>query len=151
MNTKHSYRRNSFLCKRLRLTALLLMVLTVVITWPQAHANTKNKQMYQGQNLTSEQNFQIAMEAQTERDFSKMLDHLRQSAETGNVEAQEMLGMVLLVGPNLYGKTVKVDRCEAGKWMRRAVAQGSYVAKHQLDFLNRLRNSSGRDACRLSR
>jgi hypothetical protein len=64
--------------------------------------------------LTAEQNFQVAMEAQTGRNYPAMLKHLRSSAEAGNLDAQEMLGLVLIVGPNLYGNSVKVNRCEAG-------------------------------------
>ena len=98
--------------------------------------------------MSHEQKFQLAMEAQTARDYRTMLTLLRQAATQGNVEAQEMLGMALLVGPTLYGAGVKADRCEAGLWLRKAVAQGSEVGKVQLDFLNRLRQSpSGRDVC----
>ena len=101
-----------------------------------------------GAAITPEQNFQLALEAQTAREYRKMMFHLRQAAEAGNVEAQEMLGMALLVGPTLYGSAVKAGRCEAATWMRRAAAQGSDVGKHQLTFLNRLRQApSGKDVC----
>jgi len=97
---------------------------------------------------TPEQSFQLGLEAQSARDYRAMLNLLRDAAAQGNVEAQEMLGMVLLVGPALYGPTVKANRCEAGLWLRKAVAQGSEVGKVQLDFLNRLRQSpSGQDVC----
>lgn len=97
---------------------------------------------------TPEQNLQLGLEAQTARDYRGMLNFLRTAASQGNVEAQEMLGMALLVGPTLYGPAVKANRCEAGLWLRKAVAQGSYVGRVQLDFLNRLRNSpSGEDVC----
>jgi TPR repeat protein len=97
---------------------------------------------------TPEQNLQMGLEAQSAREYRTMLNRLRESASHGNVEAQEMLGMALLVGPTLYGPTVKANRCEAGLWLRKAVAQGSAVGKVQLDFLNRLRQSpSGQDVC----
>jgi TPR repeat protein len=97
---------------------------------------------------TPEQKYQLALEAQTAREYRTMMTLLRQAAEAGDVEAQEMLGMALLTGRTLYGASVKPDRCEAVVWMRRAAAQGSDYAKHQLMFLNRLRNApSGKDAC----
>ncbi len=97
---------------------------------------------------TPEQSFQMALEAQTARDYRTMLTLLRHAAEASNMQAQEMLGMALLAGPTLYGSAVQPDRCEAGKWMRRAAAQGSEIGKHQLTFLNRLRQApSGQDIC----
>jgi TPR repeat protein len=101
-----------------------------------------------GVELQSEQRFQLALEAQAARDYRSMLEELRQAATEGHAEAQEMLGMVLMTGPALYGTAVKADRCEAGMWMRRAAVQGSETAKVQLTFLNRLRASpAGKNAC----
>lgn len=97
---------------------------------------------------TPEQQYQMALEAQSAREYRTMMKLLRQSAEAGNLEAQEMLGIALLSGPTLYGNAVKSDRCEAGNWTRRAAAQGSDIGKHQLTFLNRLRQApTGKDAC----
>jgi len=97
---------------------------------------------------TPEQDFQMALEAQTARDYRTMLMLLRQAAEASNMQAQEMLGMTLLAGSTLYGSAVRPDHCEAGKWMRRAAAQGSEIGKHQLTFLNRLRQAPfGQDVC----
>ncbi|MDN6882946.1 sel1 repeat family protein [Variovorax sp. CAN2819] len=98
--------------------------------------------------LQAEQRFQLALEAQAARDYRAMLQHLRDAATDGHAEAQEMLGMVLMTGPALYGSAVRADRCEAGEWMRRAAVRGSETAKVQLTFLNRLRSSpDGRRAC----
>lgn len=97
---------------------------------------------------TSEQRFQLALEAQTARDYAPMLALLRQAARDGEAQAQETLAWVLLAGPTLYGTVVKTDRCEAVHWLRQAVAKGSQTARSQLDFLNRLRNApSGKMAC----
>lgn len=97
---------------------------------------------------TSEQRFQMALEAQTARDYDSMLALLRQAAREGEAQAQETLAWILLAGPTLFGTTVKADRCEAVHWLRQAVAKGNPSAKSQLDFLNRLRNApSGRMAC----
>nr|WP_269759370.1 sel1 repeat family protein [Variovorax sp. E3] len=52
--------------------------------------------------LQAEQRFQMALEAQSDRDYRTMLDMLRQAANEGHAQAQEMLGMVLLTGPTLY-------------------------------------------------
>lgn len=98
--------------------------------------------------LHTEQRFQLALEAQTARDYRTMLEQLRRAAGEGSAEAQEMLGMVLLTGPTLYGPAIQADRCEARGWMLRAASQGSDTAKTQLTFLNRLRQSpGGRSAC----
>ena len=101
-----------------------------------------------GVELQAEQRFQLALEAQADRDYRAMLVQLRQAATEGHAEAQEMLGMVLLAGPALYGTEVKADRCEARRWMLRAASQGSDTARVQLTFLNRLRQSpAGRNVC----
>ncbi|MDH1253713.1 sel1 repeat family protein [Comamonas thiooxydans] len=97
---------------------------------------------------TPEQRFQLALEAQTAGDYVPMLALLRQAARDGEAQAQETLAWVLLAGPNLYGKAVKADRCEAAHWLRQAVAKGSQTARSQLNFLNRLRNApNGKIAC----
>jgi len=98
--------------------------------------------------LHAEQRFQLALEAQSARDYRAMLQELRQSASQGNAEAQEMLGMVLLAGPTLYGNAIAADRCESRRWMLRAASQGSDTARVQLTFLNRLRHApAGSNAC----
>jgi TPR repeat protein len=98
--------------------------------------------------LHAEQRFQLALEAQAARDYRAMLEQLRQAAAEDHAEAQEMLGMVLLAGPTLYGAAIRADRCEARQWLLRAAAQGRETARVQLAFLNRLRQSpAGRNAC----
>lgn len=97
---------------------------------------------------TPEQLYQLALEAQSERAYPQMLELLRRSARAGHVEAQEMLGLALLVGPAVYGPAVTADRCEALHWARQAFAQGSPVAWQQLVFLNRTRSApAGHPAC----
>ncbi|WP_297755984.1 sel1 repeat family protein [Hydrogenophaga sp.] len=98
--------------------------------------------------VSTEQQFQLALEAQSAREYRAMLLWLRRAATAGDVQAQEMLGLALLVGPTLYGPAIKADRCEAGHWLARASAQGSEAARVSLDFLNRLRLApSGQDVC----
>jgi TPR repeat protein len=124
---------------RVLLSGVLLLAAALSAAHPSSNA---------GIELQSEQRFQLALEAQAARDYRSMLEELRQAATEGHAEAQEMLGMVLMTGPALYGTAVKADRCEAGMWMRRAAVQGSETAKVQLTFLNRLRTSpAGKNAC----
>ncbi|KQW63492.1 sel1 repeat family protein [Variovorax sp. Root411] len=126
----------------LRFRVLLSGVLLLVAALSAAHPSDA------GVELQAEQRFQLALEAQADRDYRSMLEQLRQAATEGHAEAQEMLGMVLMTGPTLYGAAVKADRCEAGAWMRRAAMQGSETAKVQLTFLNRLRASpAGTNVC----
>ncbi|VFR28697.1 TETRATRICOPEPTIDE REPEAT FAMILY PROTEIN [plant metagenome] len=94
------------------------------------------------------QKYQMALEAQSVGEYTRMVALLREAGEADHVPAQEMLGMALLAGPTVYGEAVPTDRCEAGKWMRRAAAQGSELGKTQWAFLHRLRNApSGEDVC----
>src|SRR5690606_15010314 len=87
------------------------------------------------------QTFELALEAQTAGHYEQMLRLLRAAAQADHLAAQEMLGMALLVGPTLYGDAVKADRCEAGRWIGRALAQGSEVARFQWEFLGRVRQA----------
>ena len=52
--------------------------------------------------ITPEQRFQLALEAQSARDYRSMMSLLREAGASGHREAQEMLGVVLLAGPLLY-------------------------------------------------
>ena len=98
--------------------------------------------------LQAEQRFQMALEAQSDRDYRTMLDMLRQAANEGHAQAQEMLGMVLLTGPTLYGSAVQADRCEASTWMHRAAAQGSESARAQLVLSEPVaQRAGGTNAC----
>jgi TPR repeat protein len=123
---------------RILLSAVLCVAAALAVAEPPGREAT----------LYAEQRFQLALEAQAARDYPAMLAELRQAAVEGHPEAQEMLGMVLLAGPTLYGPAVKANRCEARRWMLRAASQGSDTARVQLTFLNRLRQSpAGLNAC----
>ena len=124
---------------RVGLSVVLLCVAGALSSAPSAAPDA---------DLPPDQRFQLALEAQSARDYRAMLGLLRQAATDGSGEAQEMLGMVLLAGPTVYGAALKADRCEARQWMRRAAMQGSATAKLQLDFLNRVRRApAGGAAC----
>ncbi|MGE0800938.1 MAG: sel1 repeat family protein [Lautropia sp.] len=90
--------------------------------------------------VTPEQTYQLALEARTERDYPAMLSLLRQAARADDLPALELLGSVLLTGSALYGDAVRADPCEAAYWIRRALLQGSFVARHQSIVLNALRD-----------
>lgn len=98
---------------------------------------------------TPGQLYQLALEARTERNYSAMLEYLRRSAGAGDRSARELLASVLLMGPALYGKSVRADYCEAEYWMRLSATQGSAVSRHQLLLLNNMRDlPGGRKACK---
>jgi TPR repeat protein len=95
-----------------------------------------------------EQAYQLALEARTARDYSAMLAWLRQAGEADHLRAQELLASLLLSGGALYGGAVRADACEAERWVLRASAQGSTVARHQRVVLNGLRDlAGGRQGC----
>ncbi|HYG43725.1 MAG TPA: sel1 repeat family protein [Bordetella sp.] len=99
--------------------------------------------------LSPGQVYQLALEAQTEADYERMLVLLRQAGNAEHLGAQEMLVHVLLAGPVLYGRHIAADRCEAATWARRSAAQGSAVGRQQWLFLGRARQApDGHDACK---
>ena len=98
--------------------------------------------------LSAEQRFQLALEAQSEREYSAMLTQLKAAASLGHVQAHETLGTVLLVGPSVYGRAIRTDRCEALRWFLAATRAGSELGRMNVEFLNRARSApQGRRAC----
>lgn len=89
--------------------------------------------------LTNEQLFELALEAQSHRDYGQMLDRLHIAAQGGHRGAQELLGVVLLQGPLLFGSQVERDPCAARIWLARAAEQGSEVGRLYRNLLNRQR------------
>ena len=89
--------------------------------------------------LTNEQLFELALEAQSHRKYDRMLDNLHVAAQGGHRGAQELLGVVLMQGPLLFGPQVARDPCAAGIWLARAAQQGSEVGRMHRDLLNRQR------------
>ncbi len=110
--------------------------------------NVHAVQAYAQESTSPGQQFQLALEAQTDDDYGAMLTLLRAAGAANHLPAQEMLAMVLLVGPSMYGNAVQANRCEAGRWIRQALKQGSVVARHQWAFLGRLgRGAQGSGQC----
>jgi TPR repeat protein len=119
------------------------LIMLIVITLPAAAA--PNGETF----ATPEQLYQLALEARTARDYGAMLDYLRRSAGAGDRAARELLASVLLMGPALYGKSVRADYCEAAYWMRLSATQNSTVGRHQLLLLNSMRDlPGGRKTCK---
>lgn len=90
-----------------------------------------------------EQDYQLALEARTARDYAGMITYLRRAARQDSLAAQELLGSVLLIGGSLYGSQVRVNACEAAQWASRAASRGSAVGAHQLVVLNGMRETAG--------
>ena len=95
--------------------------------------------MPSGTSLSSEQLFELALEAQSHREYDRMLARLDDAARRGHRGAQEMLGVVLLQGPELFGPQVPRDACAAQRWLAQAAQQGSEVGRLQRDLMNRQR------------
>ena len=89
--------------------------------------------------LTNEQLFELALEAQSHRDYGQMLDRLHIAAQGGHRGAQELLGVVLLQGPPMFGSQVVRDACAARIWLARAAQQGSEIGRLHRDLMNRQR------------
>lgn len=95
-----------------------------------------------------QQKYQLALEAESAREYPMMLHYLRQAAKEGDTNAQENLIFVLLTGPSVYGNAIVANRCEAMYWARKAMVSGNKAVRAQLDFLNRNRTSpDGVDVC----
>ena len=98
--------------------------------------------------LSAEQHFQLALEAQSHREYQAMLAHSEVAANLGDLQAQEFLGRVLLAGSSIYGRAVRSNRCEALHWFLAAAHEGSEVGRANVEFLNRARHApQGRRAC----
>lgn len=120
------------------------LIMAIAITLQASAAPTTGEAI-----ATPGQLYQLALEARTERNYSAMLEYLRRSAGAGDRAARELLASVLLMGPALYGKSVRADYCEAEYWMRLSATQDSAVSRHQLLLLNNMRDlPGGRKACK---
>lgn len=58
------------------------------------------------------------------------------AAQRDNTAAQEILGMMLLKGESLY-PSVAADEARGLYWLRRAAANGSDIARYQVEYLDR--------------
>lgn len=99
--------------------------LALAETRPRAAADIPREAVYA---LTPAQQYGLALEAQTEQDHAALLYWLRASASAGHLPAQELLGVVLLGGPVLYGDGMSADPCEARHWLGQAALNGSVAS-----------------------
>lgn len=110
------------------------LILLLLAAWAAAATGTPA-----GADLTNEQLFELALEAQSHREYDRMLERLNDAAQGGHRGAQELLGVVLLQGPELFGPRVPRDTCAAQRWLAKAAMQGSEVGRLQRDLMNRQR------------
>jgi TPR repeat protein len=75
-------------------------------------------------------NFNMGLDAYKRGDFAIAVDELQPLAESGNTNAQFLLGF--MYG---HGEGVPQDDIEAAKWYRKAAAQGHDSAQNNLGFL----------------
>lgn len=88
---------------------------------------------------TPEQDYALALEAQTGRDTDEMLARLRASARGGHVPAQTLLGVLLLDAPG--------TRCEARQWLGAAADAGSEVARFHRRLFERQQRGQAGERC----
>jgi TPR repeat protein len=74
-----------------------------------------------------------AIEAYECSHYAESVQLLRLAAEDGNLRAQEMLGLMYLYGPTIYGAQVPRDLDQALHWLQRAASAGSAAAAHVLE------------------
>lgn len=73
---------------------------------------------------------EAAQEAYAKQHFAIALAEYRRAAEAGERSAQEIVGLMYLYGPRLYGTAVDRDVAAAKLWLCRAAAQQSEVARY---------------------
>ena len=71
-------------------------------------------------------------EREVRRQYREAVDEQRRAAKKGNRSAQELLGLLCVVAPQIYGEAVERDLAEAYRWLWLAAAQGSLVARQAL-------------------
>lgn len=79
----------------------------------------------------------LALEAQTEGNPTEMLYQLRLAAAEDHLRSQEMLGLILLAGPTLFGEAVAHNLCESRAWLERAEARGSVTGRLYVGVIRR--------------
>ncbi len=67
--------------------------------------------------------------------YSEALALYERAAAAGDRRAQEIAGLMLFCGENLYGEAVPRDKARAAQWLAKAAAQGSAMARDLLRSL----------------
>ena len=73
-----------------------------------------------------------AQAAFADYDDVRAVSLLRAAAASGHMRAQETLGLALVIGPDIFGKSFTRERNEGLTWLSRAATKGSVVALHVL-------------------
>lgn len=60
--------------------------------------------------------------------YRQAVAELREAAQAGSDRAAQMLGMMLVVGPTLYGDQVRADAAEGLRWLRASASKGNETA-----------------------
>jgi TPR repeat protein len=60
--------------------------------------------------------------------YREAVADLREAAQAGNERAAQMLGMMLVVGPTLYGDQLPADAAEGLRWLRASASKGNEAA-----------------------
>ena len=71
-------------------------------------------------------------EREVRRQYREAVEEQRRAAKKGSRCAQELLGLLCVVAPQIYGEAVERDLAEAYRWLWLAAAQGSLVARQAL-------------------
>ncbi len=72
-----------------------------------------------------DETFDAGMEAYQSCHYADALTLLTLAAHRGHRRAQEVAGLMNLLGASLYGSAVGTDRGAAMRWLQRAASQGS--------------------------
>lgn len=83
-----------------------------------------------------EREYTAALEAAADYRYASALEHFRQAAEQGNVDAQRSAGLMLLYGSALYGQEIRANRGEALRWLGLAAKGGCKVSDYVLARLD---------------
>ena len=77
--------------------------------------------------LPGEDQFEAGMEAYQRCWYADALTSMTLAAHLGHRRAQEVAGLMNLLGASLYGSAIGTDRRAAKRWFELAAAQGSEV------------------------
>jgi TPR repeat protein len=75
-------------------------------------------------------------ETRARHQYREALAEHQRAAEKGIRSAQEILGLMCVYGPQIYGEVLAPDLAEAYRWLWLAAAQGSLVARHVLHSID---------------
>ena len=95
-------------------------------------------------NLRHEPEAVTQRESEVRRQYREAVVEQRRAASKGNRSAQELLGLLCVVAPQIYGDAVDRDLAEAYRWLWLAAAQGGLVARQMLRKIDQNRAAAER-------